>query len=349
MKLGIFVNDVEGEKPEYTTTRLAIAAVGRGHDVWYMAAGDFACDPDDALRAQACRAPTGQTDQAAFLKGLAPERITIDDLDALWLRSDPADEGPDRFWAQTAGILFGGLAARRGVTVVNDPAGLSLALSKLYLHHFPPPVRPATLITRDAEEVRTFVADHDSHAVIKPLQGSGGQGVFIVTPDDEVNLDQMIEAVTRDGYLIAQEQLPQASKGDVRLFLLDGEPLQADGSYAAFRRVPADGEARSNMKAGATVEEAEIDETILRLAGMVGPRLAEDGMFLAGLDIVGDRILEINVFSPGGFGSVQSLTGVDFNDVVVAALEERVRARRQTGQALRSSAATSGPSGWGKG
>jgi len=136
VKLGLFVNDVAGEQPQYTTTGLALAALDRGHEVWYIGAGDFACDPDDGLRAHACRAPAGEDDREAFLDGLKPERITIDDLDALWLRSDPADDVPDRFWAQTAGILFGGLAARRGVVVVNHPAGLSLALSKLYLHHF---------------------------------------------------------------------------------------------------------------------------------------------------------------------------------------------------------------------
>jgi glutathione synthase len=324
VRLGIFVNDVAGEKPEYTTTGLAQAAVNRGHDVWYLGAGDFASDPDDALRARACRAPAGETGREAFLAALKPEPVTVEDLDVLWLRNDPAEDAPDRLWAETAGILFGGLAARRGVLVVNSPAGLSLALSKLYLHHFPAEVRPSTLVTRDPEGVRAFVADHDGRAVIKPLQGSGGRGVFIVNPQEEVNLDQMVEAVLRDGYVIAQEQLPAASDGDVRLFLLDGQPLQAHGAYAAFRRVPAEGEARANMSVGATAEAVNVDDTMLRLARLVGPRLAEDGMFLAGLDVVGDRVLEINVFSPGGFASVQSLTGIDFHEIVVAALEEKL-------------------------
>ena len=324
MKLGIFVNDVETEKPQYTTTSLAMAAVHRGHDVWYIGAGDFACDPDGALRAHACRAPSGRNEREPFLEGLDAERITVDDLDVLWLRSDPADDVPDRFWAQSAGIVFGGLAERRGVRVVNRPAGLSLAQSKLYLHHFPAEVRPATVITRDHDEVRRFVEDHEGKAVIKPLQGSGGQGVFIVTPEDEVNLDQMIDADLRDGYLIVQEQLPAAADGDVRMFLLDGEPLQADGAYAAFRRVPGEGEARANMSVGASVEVAAVDDTMLHLAGLVRPKLVEDGMFLTGLDIVGDRLLEINVFSPGGFGSVARLTGVDFNDVVIEALEHKL-------------------------
>jgi glutathione synthase len=327
VKLAMFVNDVQGEKPQYTTTRLAMAARARGHEVWYIGAGDFACDPDDVIRAKAWRTPARATDNRAFLDDRQPERISVQDLDVLWLRNDPADDVPDRLWAQTAGILFGGLAARRGVLVVNDPAGLSLALSKLYLHHFPAQVHPASLITRDAGDVRAFVADHGGRAVIKPLQGSGGHGVFVVQPDDEVNLDQMVEAATRDGYLICQEYEPAASEGDIRLFLLDGEPLAVDGVHAAFRRVPAEGEARSNMRAGAKVAGADIDDRILHLAKLVGPRLVEDGMFLVGLDIVGEHLLEINVFSPGGLGSVRTTTGIDFTATVLDALEAKAATR----------------------
>lgn len=163
--------------------------------------------------------------------------------------------------------------------------------------------------------------------MLKPLQGSKGHGVFLVHPDDEVNLDQMIEALTRDGYLIAQEYVPAAADGDLRLFLLDGHPLELDGACAAFRRVPAPGEARANMRAGATAEAATIDTEVRRLAERIGPRLADDGMFLVGLDIAGNQLLEVNVFSPGGLGSARQTTGVDFAPAVVEAIERKTRAR----------------------
>lgn len=325
MRLGLFVNDCATEKPQYTTTRLALAAAARGHEVWYLGAGDFVCDTS-ALSAHAMRVPPDAGDRGALLEDRKPERIAVDDLDVLWLRNDPADDVPDRAWAQTAGILFGGLAARRGVQVLNDPVGLGRALSKLYLHHFPPGVHPNSLVTRDPDDVRAFVAEHGGRAVIKPLQGSGGHGVFVVQPEDEVNLGQMIESVTRDGYLICQEYLPPATEGDVRLFLLDGEPLREGDVYAAFRRVPAEGEARSNMRTGGTMAPAEVDDDMLRLAAQVGPQLVEDGMFFVGLDIVDGRLLEINVFSPGGLGSVQATTGVDFTGAVLDAVERRVNA-----------------------
>jgi glutathione synthase len=292
--------------------------------VWYIGAGDFACDPDDAVRARAWRAPAGVSDLDALLAGAADDerqRLTVDELDVLLLRNDPADDLVDRPWAQAAGIQFGDLAARRGVTVVNDPVGLGRAQTKLYLEHFPPAVRPASLITRDVDEVRAFVEERGGKAVLKPLQGSGGSGVFIVQPEDEVNLDQMVEALARDGYLIAQEYLPEASEGDTRLFLMEGRPLESGGHHAAFRRMSADGEARTNMRVGGTVEPADVDDAMLALVDQVGPRLIEDGIFLAGLDIAAGRLLEVNVFSPGGLGSVLRMTGVDFAPVIVNALE----------------------------
>ncbi|MGQ0623770.1 MAG: glutathione synthase [Sporichthyaceae bacterium] len=323
MKLALFVNDVDQEKPQYTTTRLALAASARGHEVFYIGAGDFTADPDDTICARALRVPAGHSDRESLLELRVEQRISVEDLGVLWLRNDPADDLPDRAWAQNAGIIFGGLAARRGVHVLNDPVGLSLASSKLYLNHFPAEVRPRTLITRDLDQVRAFVADHDGNAVIKPLQGSGGHGVFVLSEADG-NLDQMAESIIRDGYLIAQEKLPAAADGDVRMFLLNGTPLQVGDCYAAFRRVPAQGEARSNMRVGGTVQAVEVDETMLRVAELVGPRLIADGMFFVGLDIVGDRLLEINVFSPGGLGSAEQAAGADFTTLVIEALEAKL-------------------------
>jgi glutathione synthase len=324
MRIGIVVNDLATEEPVYTTTRLAIAALAAGHEVWYVGAGDFACDPDDHLRARAWRAPSGISDLEEFLGGAAEderERIDVERLDVLLLRGDPAAEPQERAWAQTAPILFGELAASRGVVVLNRPAGLARALTKIYFERLPREVRPATLVTRDAAEVREFIQAHGGHAVLKPLQGSGGQGVFFVHPNDEINISQMVDALCRDGYLVAQEYVEAAAEGDIRLFLVDGEPLHHDGVYAAFRRIPGAGEARANTSAGAETAPATIDDRVLRMVDAVRPQLREDGMFFVGLDIVGDHVLEVNVFSAGGLGSTQKATGIDFAPIVVDAVE----------------------------
>lgn len=337
MKIAFFVNDVATEKAFYTTTRLARAAAEAGHEVWYLGGDDFAYDPDESVRARARRAPgpgsVGGVED--FLEAVQdednePERIAVGDLDVLMLRSDPADDFLERPWAQAVGIIFGELAAREGVLVVNDPVGLAKALNKLYFQSFPAVVRPETLVTRDADEAREFVERHAGRAVLKPLQGSGGQSVFVVAPAEEGNLSQMIEAVARDGYVVAQEYLPAASEGDMRLFLVDGRPLQVDGQYAAFRRLPPEGDARSNMSAGGESAPADVDDTVLGLADAVRPKLEADGIFLAGLDIVGDKIMEVNVFSPGGLGSAGRFAGVDFAAAVIEAVVVKLDGRPGT-------------------
>jgi glutathione synthase len=245
------------------------------------------------------------------------------------LRSDPAEELVDRPWAPNSALLFAQLVLRRGVIVLNDPTHLTYASNKTYFQHFPEDVRPVTCITRDADEIKSFIAAHEGRGVIKPLQGSGGQGVFVVKGGDGGNLNQMIDAVTRDGYAIAQEYLPGAADGDLRLLMLNARPLRVDGRYACFRRYNDSGDARSNISAGGKFEIAEPDADALRLAELVAPKLARDGMYLAGLDIVGDKLMEVNVDTPGGINMAEDLTGVDFSGHIVADLVRKVRLRDQ--------------------
>jgi len=331
MRIGFVVNDVETEQESYTTTRLAMAATNRGHEVWLMGVGDFALDPDDYVRARARSAPKAQYKSLkSFLSEVRgargrEQRITADDLDVLMLRNDPAEDQGRRAWAQMAGINFGRAAMRRGVIVLNDPNALAQASNKMYFQLFPEEVRPATLITRDRDEIRNFAKEHEGDIVIKPLQGSGGQGVFRVRKDDLGNLNQMIEAVSRDGYVIAQEYLAEAAEGDMRLFMVNGEPLRHKGKYAAFRRLRSGEDIRSNIHAGGKKGKAEVDSKALRIAEIVRPKLVADGMFMVGLDIVGGKLMEINVFSPGGLGSAQTFENVNFASAVVAALERKVQ------------------------
>jgi len=330
MKLGFVVNDIMTEQPGYTTTRLGMWAINRGHDVWVMGLGDFAYDPDENIRARGKTVPKKQyksnENYLSILQGkkAISERITVDDLDVLMLRSDPANETGSRSWAATAGINFGRIAMRHGVIVLNDPNGLAKAVNKTYFQLFPEEVRPKTLISRDSSEIKSFAKDHGGHIVLKPLQGSGGAGVFLLRPEDKANMNQIIESLLRDGYIICQEYLSAAEKGDTRLFMMNGAPLRYRGKYAAFRRVRSGDDMRSNIHAGGKLARAEITKEHLQLAEIVRPKLVQDGMFLVGLDIVGDKLMEINVFSPGGLGSAQRFEKVNFNLAVIDALERKV-------------------------
>jgi glutathione synthase len=330
MKIGFAVNDVGTEKPGYTTVRLAMAAINRGHSAFLIGAGDFAYDKDEKIRAIGTTAPRSKYKSSdTFLRDLqgskaVRERITVDDLDVLMLRSDPSNDTGYRAWAQSSGIIFGRVAMRSGVIVVNDPDGLAKALNKMYFQYFPEEVRPRTIITRENSEVRKFAQEEGGNIVLKPLQGSGGQGVFLVRKDDLSNLNQMIDAVSRDGYVIAQEFLPAAMEGDTRMFLMNGLPLKHKGRYCAFRRLRTGDDIRSNVHAGGKLRQAQLTDDHFKIAEMVRPKLVQDGMFLVGLDIVGDQLMEINVFSPGGLGSAQKFEKVNFAHAVIAALERKV-------------------------
>lgn len=329
MKIGFLVNDIETEQAGYTTTRIAMAAINRGHEAWIMTPGDFAYDPDEKIRARGRHAPKDKYKTgSAYISGLCgakarTRRITVDDLDVLMLRNDPAQDVA-LGWSQGAGIDFGRIAMRNGVIVLNDPNGLAKAMNKMYFQLFPEEVRPRTLITRDRDEIKHFIKEEGGRAVLKPLQGSGGSGVFLVDHPSAKNVNQMIDALARDGYVIAQEYLEAAEEGDTRLFMMNGQPLRYKGKYAAFRRVRQGDDIRSNVHAGGQIASAEITKAHLRIAEIVRPKLVADGMFLVGLDIVGDKLMEINVFSPGGLGSAQKFEKVNFAAAVVDALERKV-------------------------
>lgn len=241
------------------------------------------------------------------------ERISVDDLDVLMLRSDPSLDVGYRAWAQTAGITFARAVLPRGVIVLNDPNGLLKAMNKMYFQLFPEQVRPKTLISQNRADILAFIKEMGGNAVLKSLQGSGGSGVFLVQIDDRSNVNQMIDALTRDGYVIAQEYLSAAAEGDTRLFMMNGKPLRYKGKYAAFRRLRHGEDMRSDVHAGGKLGKAVITDTHLRVAEIVRPKLVQDGMFLVGLDIVGDKLMEINIFTPGGFGSAQNFEKVDFS------------------------------------
>jgi glutathione synthase len=344
MRIAFVINDLETEEVGYTTTRLAFAALTLGHEVWYVEVGDFSYDLEGDIAVRGIAPPKKKyTTRELMLEDLQGEkavrtRVSTGDLDVILLRNDPAVDAAERPWAPLAGVMFGRRAMHRGAIVLNNPDGLSRALNKMYFQEFPEEVRPRTLITRDRDEIKKFAKSEGGTIVLKPLQGSGGQSVFLVTPEEVSNLNQMIDAVSRDGYVIAQEYLPAAARGDMRLFMMNGKPLKLNSKYAAFARRRGGGDMRSNIHAGGKVAKVQPTEAALRIAELIRPKLVMDGMFLVGLDIVGDKLMEVNVFSPGGLGSVMQTGKVDFSVHVIEAIERKVQYaahyRRSTDHAI---------------
>jgi glutathione synthase len=339
MRIGFVVNSVAEEKAVYTTVRLAMTAHLRGHKTWLIGVDDFAQRDDGTVAAHArtAKAKKPKTVDEYLASVQADESgdgVSVDDLDVVVMRNDPADDMVARPWAVTSGVLFGQLSVSRGTLVVNDPFALANAVNKTYFQHFPEAVRPRTLISREPADIAAFISDMGDSAVLKPLQGSGGNNVFFVSNDESPNLNQMIEAVGRDGYIVAQEVLPDADQGDVRMFVMNGEPLIVGANHAAFRRVNATADRRSNVRAGGQVEPVKVTDEMLQVAETVRPKLLEDGMFLVGLDIVGDKLMEVNVFSPGGLGMAEQLYKTTFTDAVIDALEHKVAMRAHYPQGI---------------
>jgi len=336
MRLAFLVNDVETEIDEYTTTRLARAAAQREDEVWYVGVGDVEFGGGDGqleARARAAQFKQGDTleDFMVRVKERDAERIVLDDLDALFLRNESIEDWQERPWASPMGVVLGQMLKARGVTVVNDPMSLVRATSKLYLEEFPETIRPRSLVTRDPEAIRRFVAEV-GHSVVKPLYGAKGRNVFVLEDEGEANLAQITESVLQDGYAIIQQFIDGGEDGDARIFLLEGEILEKDGQPAAFRRVPTNNDPRANISVGGRPVPLSIGDEERGIVEALGEKLVADGMFFVGIDVIGAQVVEINAESPGGMQAVERLYEIDVCPTVIEALESR------TGQTVSSSA-----------
>jgi glutathione synthase len=338
MKIAFIVNDVNTEKAGYTTIYLALCAHKRGHKIFICGVGDLGYTADGQMTAKARTVGEQQyKTNETFLKALVasePTPVSSRDLDVLYLRNDPSEDINHRNWAQSAPYLFGQVAMADGVIVLNHPPSLANAINKMYFQHFPEALRPRTIITRDPQEIEEFYLEQKQKMILKPLQGSGGKNIFVVDKNSKANMNQIIEAISLDGFVIAQEYLPDAKNGDTRFFLMNGVPLEVKGKYAALRRVNKKGDIRSNLHAGGTGDHAVVDQAMLDLVKILKPKLIQDGMFLVGVDIVGDKLMEINVFSPGALNMISNMTDADFGAAVIQSIEDKVFYKGQYGRSF---------------
>jgi glutathione synthase len=328
MRVCFVVNNVRTQRPTYTTVHLAYAAHRRGHDVAFVSVDGLSHRDEDHVSGDLVRPSPGRLrDAAAYARALVGERVRkesarLSDFDVVFLRNNPnvGTDGP----SFNPALAFGRRLRGAGILVVNDPDGLLRAGSKMYLAGFPADVRPKTLVTRSAERVRSFLRELDGPAIIKPLHGFGGQNVFYVARGQTANLAQIISTVRDAGYLIVQEFLPAVAKGDKRVLLLGGEPIHVDGHYAAYRRMRPKDDIRNNMHVGGARKPSGLGESERRICDLLRPRLVADGLYFVGVDLVGDKILEINVFAPGGIHNINELYGVDVGTFVIRDLERKI-------------------------
>lgn len=333
MKICFIVRSVYSQVVTYTTTHLAFEAHRRGHKVVYTTVNSLSFSDDQRVRATVVSPGDGPfVNRTAWLEGLQGEQATreevcLSDFDVVFLRYNPNESGnSSEDKSRNPAIEFGRLLKAHGVLVVNDPGGLSRAASKMYLSGFPAEIRARTLITRSTIKIKEFLHGLKKPAIIKPLAGFGGQDVFFIrNPKKELNINQIISAVSKNGYVMAQEYIPEVKKGDKRLLLLNGSPIFVGKQAAIYRRMSPKGDIRSNMHVGGTRKKVEFTKTEMKIAELIRPKLVADGLYFVGADIVGNKLLEINVFCPGGINNINELYGINVGQVVIEDLEKRAR------------------------
>ena len=251
-----------------------------------------------------------------FIAG-EPREVALAEYDAVLMRKDPPFDS-EYFYATH--LLE--QAERDGARVFNKPRALRDHPEKLAIMEFPQFIGP-TLVTRDARDIQRFHAEHRD-IILKPLDGMGGMGIFRVR-DDGLNLGSIAETLTNNGQqtIMVQGFLPAIVDGDKRVLLIDGEPVPY-----ALARIPQGGEVRGNLAAGGKGVAQALSDSDWAIARHLGPILAARGLLLVGLDIIGDRLTEINVTSPTCFQEITDQTGWNVAQRFVDALEAAI-ARQQ--------------------
>jgi glutathione synthase len=315
MKL-LFVADPLETFKTYKDTTFAMmrAAAARGHEL-------MACEPRDLVwerggrvsahaRAITLAAPSSA---AWFVESAPPAPMALADAGVVLMRKDPPFDS-EYFYATH--LLE--QAEREGARVLNKPRALRDHPEKLAILEFPQYIAP-TIVTRDEAAIKRFHAEQRD-IVLKPLDGMGGMGIFRVGPDG-LNLGSITETLNRNGAVtvMAQRYLTEIVAGDKRILVIDGVAVPY-----ALARIPQGSEIRGNLAVGGKGVAQPLTARDREIATAIGPLLAARGLFLVGLDVIGDSLTEINVTSPTGFQEIAEQTGFDVAQAFVEALERAV-------------------------
>jgi glutathione synthase len=291
-----------------STFALMLEAQARGHVLWHYHVRDLALLGGRVLaRAQPVTVRRVKGDH--FALGEA-EELDLGTVDVVLMRQDP----PFDMAYITATHILEHIHPK--TLVVNDPASVRNAPEKLFVTHFPA-LMPETLISADVRQIRRFREKHGD-IILKPLFGNGGAGVFHVRPDDP-NLNSLLEMFTEKSRepLVVQRYVPAVREGDKRIILVDGVAM------GGINRVPAAGEARSNMHVGGRPEKTVLTDREKEICAAIGPELQKRGMIFVGIDVIGGYLTEINVTSPTGLQEIARFDGVHLEQAIWEAIEAK--------------------------
>jgi glutathione synthase len=291
-----------------STFALALEARRRGHTLWHYLPRDLSFKGGRPV-ARAQRLDVRRSVGDHFTLGPFTS-LALADVDVVLMRQDP----PFDMGYITATHILEHVHPK--TLVVNDPAHVRNAPEKLFVTHFAE-FMPPTLISVDRDEIVAFREEHKD-IIVKPLFGNGGAGVFHITPGDE-NLNSLLELFTQlyREPVIVQRYLPEVRQGDKRIVLVDGKAV------GAINRVPAAGEARSNLHVGGTAHPSKLTRREEDICAALGPVLKERGLIFVGIDVIGDYLTEINVTSPTGIQQIERFDGTNAAGLIWDAIEAR--------------------------
>ena len=299
MKIGVVMDPIESINfKKDSTLAMMLEAQSRKHQLFYITPDSLYINEKGAFakakNLQVKNDPTGWFD---FKE---EQQIKLSELDVILMRQDPPFNS--NFIYNTYVLES---AEKEGVLVVNKPASLRDCNEKVFATEFPECCTPF-LVTSDPNLLKSFIEDHKD-TVIKPLDGMGGSSIFRLRCSDP-NLNVILETITESfsTKVMIQTYIPEITDGDKRILLINGVPMNA-----AVARIPARGELRGNLAAGASAVARSLTEKDIWICEQVGPKLKELGLVLVGLDIIGDYLTEINVTSPTCFKEYESLCDID--------------------------------------
>lgn len=311
-KLGIVMDPIAAINIKKDTSFAMLReAQRRGYDIQYMEMADLYLDNGKPMASM--RHLTVHNDPANWYEFGVQRQACLAELDVILMRKDPP---VDQEFIYATQMLE--LAEQAGTLVVNKPQSLRDCNEKLFTAWFPE-LTPPTLVTRQASLIKQFHQQHGD-IICKPLDGMGGSAIFRIKEDGN-NLGVVIETLTALGkrYAMVQRYLPEIKDGDKRVLIVDGEVIPY-----ALARLPSQGETRGNLAAGGTGRPQPLSESDKALAETIAPTLVEKGLMFVGLDIIGDRVTEINVTSPTCVREIEANFPISITGKLFDAIERRL-------------------------
>jgi len=316
IKLGIVMDPISAINIKKDSSfAMLLQAQQRGYQIHYMEMADLYLLEGQARAAT--KLLTVQEDPAGWYQFGTEQDINLSELDVILMRKDPPF---DTEYIYATYILE--RAEDHGTLIVNKPQSLRDANEKLYTSWFSQHT-PKTLVSRDAKRLKAFYqAEQD--VILKPLDGMGGASIFRLKPGD-ANVSVIIETLTEHGsrYAMAQRFIPQISDGDKRILVVNGKPVPY-----CLARIPASGETRGNLAAGGRGEARPLSDSDLAIANAVAPTLKAKGLIFVGLDVIGDKLTEINVTSPTCIREIEAAFPISITGLLFDEIEQLLAARQ---------------------